>query len=122
MPTKLGLGIHAGFDIDGSVRFGPDTEVVDKVSYDFEPAMQAKFLDAIREYYPEILDDSIEEDYVGIRPKIQTRDEPFADFSILTKSDHQIENMIFLQGIESPGLTCSLAIAEMINNNIENLA
>mgnify|MGYP001179799707 CR=1 FL=1 len=122
MPTKLGLGIHAGFDIDGSVRFGPDTEIVDKISYDFEPAMKTKFLNAIKKYYPEITKDSIKEDYVGIRPKIQTHDESFADFSILTKSDHQIENMIFLQGIESPGLTCSLALAEMISNNVENIA
>jgi len=120
MPTKLGLGIHAGFDIDGTVRFGPDTEVVDKISYNFEPGMKPKFLDAIKRYYPSILEDSIEEDYVGIRPKIQTSDERFADFSILTKSDHNIENLIFLQGIESPGLTCSLALAELINNNIGN--
>lgn len=122
MPTKLGLGIHAGFDIDGTVRFGPDTEVVDTISYDFEPEMKTKFLDAIKRYYPDISDDSIEEDYVGIRPKIQASDEPFADFSILTRMDHQIENMIFLQGIESPGLTCSLAIAELINNNFVNYA
>ena len=122
MPTKLGLGIHAGFDIDGTVRFGPDTEVVDTISYDFKPEMRTKFLDAIKKYYPGIANDSIEEDYVGIRPKIQTSEETFADFSILTKLDHHIDNMLFLQGIESPGLTCSLALAEMISNNIENLA
>ena len=122
MPTKLGLGIHAGFDIDGSVRFGPDTEVVDTISYDFKPGMKSKFLNAIKKYYPEISENSLEEDYVGIRPKIQTSDEPFADFSILTKFDHKIDNMIFLQGIESPGLTCSLSIAEMISKMHQNLA
>lgn len=121
MPTKLGLGIHAGFDIDGTVRFGPDTEVVETISYDFMPGMKSKFLNAIKKYYPEISENSLEEDYVGIRPKIQTSEEPFADFSILTKLDHHIDNMIFLQGIESPGLTCSLALAGMISNNIENL-
>jgi L-2-hydroxyglutarate oxidase LhgO len=120
MPTKLGLGIHAGFDIDGTVRFGPDTEVVNEVSYNFEPNMKDKFLDAIKRYYPAISDDDIEEDYVGIRPKIQTINEQFSDFSILSFENHKIKNLIFLQGIESPGLTCSLAIGELINNNVIN--
>lgn len=120
MPTKLGLGIHAGFDIDGSVRFGPDTEVVDKVSYSFEPNMKQKFLSAIKRYYPAISIDDLEEDYVGIRPKIQASNELFADFSILSKNDHNIDKLIFLQGIESPGLTCSLSLAEYISNNFIN--
>jgi L-2-hydroxyglutarate oxidase LhgO len=120
MPTKLGLGIHAGFDIDGTVRFGPDTHVVNKISYHFEPNMKEKFLHAIRRYYPAILDDEIEEDYVGIRPKIQAADEKFADFSILLEREHKIKKLIFLQGIESPGLTCSLALGDLVNNYVAN--
>jgi len=120
MPTKLGLGIHAGFDIDGTVRFGPDTHVVSEISYHFEPNQKEKFLNAIKKYYPAISDDDIEEDYVGIRPKIQALNEQFADFSILLEREHQIKNLIFLQGIESPGLTCSLALGELINNYVAN--
>jgi len=117
MPTLYGLGIHSGFDIDGSVRFGPDTEPVTELDYSFNSQLKDKFLNAIRLYYPSIQEDDLMEDYVGIRPKIQLPTENFADFSLLDFRDHGIDNLVYLQGIESPGLTCSLMLAEYIYNN-----
>jgi L-2-hydroxyglutarate oxidase LhgO len=118
MPTLYGLGIHAGFDLDGSVRFGPDTELVTALDYSFDSQLKDKFINAIRLYYPSIQEDDLIEDYVGIRPKIQLPTENFADFSILNSKDHKIDNFLYLQGIESPGLTCSLMLAEYIYNNL----
>ena len=119
MPTFYGLGIHAGFDIDGSVRFGPDTEPTEDLDYNFSPGMKEKFVNAIKLYFPDIKPSDITEDYVGIRPKIQSPNESFADFSVLSSSNHGINNLVFLQGIESPGLTCSLAMAKYIYNDLQ---
>ena len=118
LPTKYGLGIHAGFDIDGSVRFGPDTEWSSEIDYSFNSQLKQKFVDAIKNYWPELNPDKLNEDYVGIRPKIQKPEESFADFSILNFENHGIENFIFLQGIESPGLTCSLPIADYVYDKL----
>jgi len=116
LPTKFGLGIHAGFDIDGSIRFGPDTSRSSEISYKFDSGIKEKFVEAISEYWPGLDAVKLHEDYVGIRPKIQKSSESFADFSILGELDHGVENFIFLQGIESPGLTCSLPIAKFVCN------
>ncbi len=118
LPTKYGLGIHAGFDIDGSVRFGPDTEWTSEINYKFNSDLKYKFVKAIREYWPELNPNKLNEDYVGIRPKIQKPEESFADFSILNFENHGIENLVFLQGIESPGLTCSLPIANYVYDQL----
>ena len=114
LPSKYGLGIHAGFDVDGSVRFGPDTEWVSEINYEFNSELKNKFVKAIKEYWPELDSKKLNEDYVGIRPKIQKPSEKFADFSILNSRHHGLENFIFLQGIESPGLTSSLPIADYV--------
>ena len=119
LPTKYGLGIHACFDIDGSVRFGPDTYITSKIDYTFEPGIKQNFVRAIKEYWPGLNEEKLHEDYVGIRPKIQKSNENFADFSILGPNDHQIDNCIILQGIESPGLTCSLSIADYVTRMIK---
>jgi len=118
MPTFYGLGIHAGFDIDGSVRFGPDTVSARDLDYSFSAGAKEKFIKAIKLYFPTIESSDLTEDYVGIRPKIQSPDESFADFSVLSFADHGINNLVCLQGIESPGLTCSLAMAKYIYNTI----
>ena len=114
LPTKYGLGIHSVFDIDGSVRFGPDNIKVANIGYDFLPNIKEQFVASIKKYWPNINPDKLHEDYVGIRPKIQKDKELFCDFSILSKRDHGIENFIFLQGIESPGLTCCMALAQYV--------
>ena len=116
LPTRFGLGIHAGFDIDGSIRFGPDALWSSEISYKFTPGLKEIFVEAIKDYWPELDPEKLHEDYVGIRPKIQKLSESFADFSILSEEDHGLEDLIFLQGIESPGLTCSLPIANYVLN------
>ncbi len=112
VPNKMGLGIHVSFNIDGTVKFGPDAVPVKSLDYKFEEDSQDIFYKAIKKYYPDILFTDLAEDYVGIRPKIQRSNESFADFSILTEQQHGYKKLIYLQGIESPGLTCSLSLAE----------
>ena len=118
LPTDHGLGIHAGFDIDGSVRFGPDTSWVSEINYQFDSSLKEKFIEAIQEYWPNLNPDKLHEDYVGIRPKIQKPNESFSDFSILDRNHHGIDKLVFLQGIESPGLTCSLPIANYVYDKV----
>jgi L-2-hydroxyglutarate oxidase LhgO len=119
LPNKFSLGIHSSFDLSGNTRFGPDAEMISKISYTFSKGSKEKFIKSISSYWPEIKDRNLYEDYVGIRPKIQSKDGSFADFSILSKDDHNVKNFFFLQGIESPGLTSSLAIGEFIKNMIQ---
>lgn len=109
------LGIHVGFDLAGGVRFGPDIEFVNELNYKFDESLKNKFLDSISRYWPEINPDKLHPDYTGIRPKITKPNEKMQDFSIQTKEQHGIECFINLQGIESPGLTSSLAIGKYVN-------
>jgi L-2-hydroxyglutarate oxidase LhgO len=113
VPNKLGLGIHYTLDIYGNGKFGPDTVVVDELSYSFDHNVKELFFNKISNYLSNINIDDLSEDYTGIRPKLDI-DKSFIDFSILESKDHGIDNLIFLQGIESPGLTSSLAISEYI--------
>ena len=110
------LGIHVGFDLAGGTRFGPDVEFVNKIDYSFNAALKNKFINSIKKYWPDINPDKLHPDYTGIRPKITKPNETMRDFSIQTVDDHGIENFINLQGIESPGLTSSLAIGKLVRN------
>ena len=113
---KHSLGIHVGYDLAGGMRFGPDVEFVDEIDYSFNESLKNKFIDSISQYWPEINPDKLHPDYTGIRPKITKPNETMRDFSIQTEQDHGVENFINLQGIESPGLTSSLAIGKFIRN------
>ena len=110
------LGIHVGFDLFGGMRFGPDVEFVDDIDYCFSESLKDKFVNSIKQYWPEINPDKLHPDYTGIRPKITKPNETMRDFSIQTVNDHGIKNFINLQGIESPGLTSSLAIGRLVTN------
>ena len=110
------LGIHIGFDLAGGMRFGPDVEFVDEVDYSFNESLKNKFIESISQYWPDINSDKLHPDYTGIRPKITKPNETMRDFSIQTAFDHGIKNFINLQGIESPGLTSSLAIGKFVKN------
>ena len=110
------LGIHVGFDLAGGMRFGPDVEFVNEIDYSFNESLKNKFIDSISQYWPEINPDKLHPDYTGIRPKITKPNETMRDFSIQTSDDHGIKNFINLQGIESPGLTSSLAIGKFVKN------
>jgi len=110
------LGIHVGFDLAGGMRFGPDVEFVNEIDYSFNESLKNKFVDSISKYWPDINPDKLNPDYTGIRPKITKPNETMRDFSIQTTKDHGIKNFINLQGIESPGLTSSLAIGKYVNS------
>jgi len=108
------LGIHATLDLSGRVRFGPDVEWIDAVDYRFAADLRERFAGAIRRYYPALDASRLEPDYTGIRPKINSPDEPAADFRIDGPAIHGVAGLVNLFGIESPGLTASLAIAERV--------
>jgi len=110
-----GLGIHATIDLAGQTRFGPDVSWVTDINYDFDSSRQAEFADAIRPYYPGLDSDRLMPAYTGIRPKLSGPGEQAADFEIQAANKHGIDGLINLFGIESPGLTASLAIGEYVH-------
>lgn len=111
VPVPGGLGTHATIDLQGAVRFGPDVEWVDGLDYAVDPARAASFYEAIRAYWPALPDGALRPDYAGIRPKIGGPGEPAKDFYIAFPDASGIPGYVHLAGIESPGLTASLAIA-----------
>lgn len=114
VPEQAGLGVHVTVDIGGQVRFGPDVEWIEEINYDVDPARADVFYDAVRKYFPDLKDGAIQPGYSGIRPKLQAPGEPAADFVVQGPADHGIEGLVNLFGIESPGLTASLAIADHV--------
>ncbi|MGI9508406.1 MAG: NAD(P)/FAD-dependent oxidoreductase [Geminicoccaceae bacterium] len=114
VPEEGGLGVHVTIDLGGQVKFGPDVEWVDELNYDVDPRRADAFYDVIRNYYPGLKDGAIEPGYAGIRPKLSGKGEPAADFVLQGPVDHGISGLVNLFGIESPGLTASMAIAEQV--------
>jgi L-2-hydroxyglutarate oxidase LhgO len=114
VPEQAGLGIHATIDLGGQVRFGPDVEWVERPSYDVDPARAEKFFESIRRYWPGLPDGALQADYAGIRPKIVGPGQPPADFVIEGPRQHGCPGLVNLFGIESPGLTASLAIGDTV--------
>jgi L-2-hydroxyglutarate oxidase LhgO len=111
VPEAAGLGVHLTLDLGGQARFGPDTEWVEREEYDVDPARAAGFYAAIRRYWPALPDGALAPGYAGIRPKISGPGEPNADFRVSGPAEHGIGGFVNLYGIESPGLTASLALA-----------
>ena len=114
VPGTAGLGVHYTRDLAGQGKFGPDVEWVDSLDYRVDPRRADGFYAAIRSYWPGLRDDTLQPGYSGIRPKIQAPGEPAADFVIQGPEVHGIGGLVNLYGIESPGLTASLAIAEAV--------
>ncbi len=114
MPEPGGLGVHLTLDMGGQARFGPDVEWIETRDYSVDPERSKTFYGAIRQYWPELPDESLHADYCGIRPKLVGPDEPAADFVIQGPDDTGSAAFIALYGIESPGLTASLAIADRV--------
>ena len=113
-PQTHGLGVHLTFDLGGQARFGPDVEWVDTIGYDVDPERMRGFTDAIRRYWPGLPEGALSPAYAGIRPKISGPSDPAPDFRIDGPEAHRLPGLVNLYGIESPGLTASLAIAEQI--------
>lgn len=110
VPVAGGLGVHYTLDMGGRGRFGPDVEWISQEDYGVDPSRGDAFYAAIRRYWPDLADGALEPSYCGIRPKIIGPDEPAADFRIASP----VPGVVALYGIESPGLTASLAIAEEV--------
>jgi L-2-hydroxyglutarate oxidase LhgO len=120
VPEPGGLGVHLTLDMAGQARFGPDVEWVDRIDYAVDPARSAKFYPAIRKYWPTLPDGALMPSYSGIRPKIVPPAIASQDFLIQGPQDHGVAGLINLFGIESPGLTSSLAIAEYVGEMVGN--
>lgn len=115
VPEAAGLGVHATIDLGGRVRFGPDVEwVADDQDLAVDPARAESFYAAIRSYWPGLADDALTPDYAGIRPKLHGPGEPMPDFRIEGPREHGVPGFVTLFGIESPGLTASLAIGDEV--------
>jgi L-2-hydroxyglutarate oxidase LhgO len=108
------LGIHMTIDLAGAARFGPDTEWVDAVNYAVDPERAAVFADVIREYWPGLDAGRLYPSYAGIRPKLSAAAEASGDFCISGPGDHGLAGIVNLFGMDSPGLTASLALGETI--------
>jgi L-2-hydroxyglutarate oxidase LhgO len=108
------LGVHVTLDLGGQARFGPDLEWIDGVDYRFDHSREPLFYESIRRYYPDLKDGQLQPGYTGIRPKVSGPTEPAADFVIHGRKEHGVRGLVNLYGIESPGLTASLAIARHV--------
>jgi L-2-hydroxyglutarate oxidase LhgO len=119
-PVEGGLGTHVTLDLAGRMRFGPDVEWIASEDYDVNPARAALFYASIRTYWPGLPEGSLVPDYAGIRPKLTGPGEPPADFMIEGPREHGLPRLVNLFGIESPGLTSSLSIADDAVERIAN--
>jgi len=114
VPVEGGLGVHLTLDLGGGARFGPDVEWIKQADYAVDPGRSAVFYEAIRRYWPDLADDALQPAYAGIRPKLSGPGQPAADFLVQGPADHGAGRIVNLFGIESPGLTASLAIANHV--------
>ncbi len=124
VPEKsgAGLGVHATLDLGGQCKFGPDVHYIDAEDYNVDIHRKAEFAASVRRYFPALDEDALVPGYVGIRPKLQAPGEPPADFMIQDERDHGVAGLVNLFGIESPGLTSSLAIADEVAGRLASLA
>ena len=106
--------MHVTLDLGGHARFGPDVEWVDTIDYTVDPGRAERFYAAIRRYWPGLTDGALEPGYAGIRPKISGEHEPAADFLVQGPRAHGVRGLVNLFGIESPGLTASLPLADAV--------
>jgi L-2-hydroxyglutarate oxidase LhgO len=112
--VRDGLGVHVTLDLGGSARFGPDVEWIDRIDYTFDETRAPVFESEIRRYWPALPADALRPGYVGVRPKLGSPGSPAKDFVIQGPADHGVPGLVNLFGIESPGLTASMAIADHV--------
>ena len=118
VPEKsgAGLGVHATIDLGGQLKFGPDVEYIEAEDYSLSTSREEAYYRAIRRYFPDLQDGQLQPGYVGIRPKLQGPGDSVRDFVIESQPDHGVRGYVQLFGIESPGLTSSLAIGEYVRD------
>ena len=119
VPEPGGLGVHVTLDMGGRARFGPNVEWLasndpSAIDYTVSPDIAAQFAPVIASYWPGVKQDMLSPDYAGVRPKLSAQGQPNADFRIDGPQTHGLPGLVNLFGIESPGLTASLAIAEHV--------
>src|SRR5688500_10634248 len=114
VPEPGGLGVHVTLDLAGQARFGPDVEWVERIDYQVDPQRADRFYAAIRRYWPGLPDGALLPGYAGIRPKTAGPGEPAPDFAVQGPRAHGVPGLVHLFGIESPGLTSSLALAAIV--------
>ncbi len=114
VPVPGGLGVHITLDLAGQARFGPDVEWIERIDYEVDPRRADSFYAAVRRYWPGLRDGALAPAYAGIRPKIVPPGAPAQDFVVQTPAEHGVAGLINLFGIESPGLTASLSLAEAV--------
>jgi L-2-hydroxyglutarate oxidase LhgO len=114
VPESAGLGIHMTLDLAGQARFGPDVEWVDDIDYGVDAQRAATFYGAVRRYWPQLADGQLTPAYAGIRPKLINAGTAGADFYLSGPADHGVPGIVNLFGMESPGLTASLALADRV--------
>lgn len=114
VPEPGGLGVHLTLDLAGQGRFGPDVEWIDAIDYDVDPARAERFYSEIRRYWPGLADGALVPAYAGIRAKLHGPEEQPADFLLQGENVHGVPRLVNLFGIESPGLTASLAVARKV--------
>jgi len=117
-PVDGGLGVHVTIDLAGRMRFGPDVEWIDRESYTVDPRRADAFYDRIRTYWPRLPAGSLLPDYCGIRPKLSGPGQPQADFMIAAEPSHGLPRLVNLFGIESPGPTSSLSLAQEVVDHL----
>jgi L-2-hydroxyglutarate oxidase LhgO len=114
-PTRHGgLSVHSTLDLAGRMKFGPDAEYVDRIDYAVDPARVAPFYKLARRFWPGLPEGSLQPAYAGIRPKLIAPGEPWRDFAIDGPAQHGVPGLVQLFGIESPGLTACLALADLV--------
>jgi len=118
---QRGLGIHATLDLAGAVKFGPDVEVTSEANYRVDPSRRTLFHRAIQRYFPSVREDALVPDYSGLRPRLASSAGALADFDIQDATVHRLPGLVQLYGIESPGLTASLAIARHVRSRTDIL-
>ncbi len=114
VPVPGGLGVHITIDLGGQARFGPDVEWIERIDYTVDPRRADSFYDAVRRYWPALKDGQIQPGYAGIRPKIVPKGAPAQDFVVQGRAVHGVAALVNLFGIESPGLTAAIALADHV--------
>ncbi|BDY05621.1 NAD(P)/FAD-dependent oxidoreductase [Ferrimonas sp. YFM] len=120
LPEPGGLGIHLTLDLAGNARFGPDVQWCDAVNYEVTPGLEETFKRAVGRYWPQVEGRTLTADYAGVRPKLSGPGEPGVDFALLGPRELGLRGVVALAGIESPGLTASLALAEWVADQLQD--
>jgi L-2-hydroxyglutarate oxidase LhgO len=119
VPEPGGLGVHVTLDLAGQARFGPDVEWIERIDYAVDARRAERFYAAIRRYWPGLPDGALLPGYAGIRPKTAGPGEAAPDFEVQGPRAHGVPGLVHLFGIESPGLTASLALADAVRRELE---